>query len=163
MLKEAFQELQAKLLEAVRHHYGPRLVSLVIYGSVARGTQRFDSDLDFLLIAENLPRGRLRRLEDFEKVKRDLLPLLSDLEGRGFRTSFSPVFKTPQEVLRGSPLFLDMSEEAIILLDKDDFFRQVLNRLKDRLVALGAKRIRRGNAWYWDLKPDFRAGEVFEL
>lgn len=105
MLKEAFQELQAKLLEAVRHHYGPRLVSLVIYGSVARGTQRFDSDLDFLLIAENLPRGRLRRLEDFEKVKRDLLPLLSDLEGRGFRTSFSPVFKTPQEVLRGSPLF----------------------------------------------------------
>jgi hypothetical protein len=31
------------------------------------------------------------------------------------------------------------------------------------LEQLGARRIWRGNAWFWDLKPDYRPGEVFEL
>jgi len=36
-------------------------------------------------------------------------------------------------------------------------------RLKARLEALGARRIWRGNAWFWGLKPDYRIGEIFEL
>jgi uncharacterized protein len=163
MLKEGFQELQNALIQAAARHYGSRFVSLVLYGSAARGTQRFDSDLDFLVVAEDLPVGRLRRVEDFEAVESDLLPLLDRLGTMGFRTALSPVFKTRQEALRGSPLFLDMADEAIILFDRDDFFLQVLNRLRERLAILGARRVWRGNAWYWDLKPDFQAGEVFEI
>lgn len=163
MLKEAFEELQRRLLEGVRNHYGSRLVSLVIYGSAARGTQRFDSDLDFLVVAEGLPRGRFRRVRDFEKVENELLPFLRRLEERGLQVSLSPVFKTPEEALRGNPLFLDMLEDAVFLFDREDFFQQVLNGMRDQLAALGAKRVWRGNAWYWDLKPDFRPGEVFEL
>jgi len=40
---------------------------------------------------------------------------------------------------------------------------QKLERLRARLAVLGARRIRRGNAWYWDLKPDYRPGDVFSL
>jgi predicted nucleotidyltransferase len=49
MLKNSFDKLQRELLKAIKDFYGDRLVSLVVYGSAARGTQRFDSDLDFLL------------------------------------------------------------------------------------------------------------------
>jgi hypothetical protein len=163
VLKRAFEELQDALLDAATQYYGPRLISLVIYGSAGRGTQRFDSDLDFLVVAEDLPRGRLQRVKDFQTVENHLLPLLDRLEKSGLRIALSPVFKTREEALCGSPLFLDMSEEAVILFDKDDFFLHVLNRLRGRLATLGARRIWRGNAWYWDLKPDFRAGEVFEI
>jgi hypothetical protein len=38
-----------------------------------------------------------------------------------------------------------------------------LEKLRKRLTELGAKRVWRGNAWYWILKPDLRPGEVFEL
>jgi hypothetical protein len=31
------------------------------------------------------------------------------------------------------------------------------------LHELGARRVRLGSAWYWDLKPDFKPGEVFDL
>ena len=31
------------------------------------------------------------------------------------------------------------------------------------LEKLGARRIWRGEAWMWDLKPDYKVGEVFEL
>ena len=56
-----------------------------------------------------------------------------------------------------------MTEEAIILYDKNAFFAGLLERLRRRLQELGARKKRIGKAWYWDLKPDFRPGEVIEL
>jgi hypothetical protein len=37
---------------------------LVIYGSVARGTERPDSDIDLLIIARGLLEGRMARVDD---------------------------------------------------------------------------------------------------
>ena len=56
-----------------------------------------------------------------------------------------------------------MVEDARIVLDRDGFFAGVLDRLRGRLHALGARRVWRGTRWYWDLKPDRRPGEVIEL
>jgi hypothetical protein len=41
-------------------------------------------------------------------------------------------------------------------------FDRLLNELLGACQQ-GARRIWCGNAWYWDLKPDYRPGEVFEL
>ena len=65
--------------------------------------------------------------------------------------------------LAGSPLFLDMTEDARILYDRDGFLERAFVDLESRLERLGARRIWRGNAWYWDLKPDYTPGEVFEI
>ncbi|MBM4309225.1 MAG: nucleotidyltransferase domain-containing protein, partial [Deltaproteobacteria bacterium] len=46
MLKEKFKELEARVLSEIKSFYGGRLISVVIFGSVARETQNFDSDLD---------------------------------------------------------------------------------------------------------------------
>ena len=56
-----------------------------------------------------------------------------------------------------------MVEDAKILFDRDVFFGVVLERLRKRLKELGARRIWRGNVWYWDLKPDYKPGDVIEL
>jgi len=56
-----------------------------------------------------------------------------------------------------------MVEDAQMLFDKDEFFLTIIERLRKRLKELGAKRIWKGNAWYWDLKPDYKPGEIFEL
>ena len=45
----------------------------------------------------------------------------------------SPVLKTPEEIAQGSPLLLDMVEDARILFDRDDYFKNVLENLKARL------------------------------
>jgi hypothetical protein len=55
MLKEKFEELQFLLLKEIQSFYGDQLVSFVIFGSVSREAYRFDSDINFLIIAENLP------------------------------------------------------------------------------------------------------------
>ena len=163
MLRESFERIQKGLVRQAKLLYGRRLISVVLYGSAARGTQRFDSDLDCLLVCKDLPKGRMKRIKEFERVEDSLGSLLEDVKEKGVRITLSPIFKTPEEVERGSPIFLDMVEDALILHDKDDFFARRLARLRERLTALGAKRIWRGNAWYWDLKPDFRPGEIFDL
>lgn len=163
MLKQKFETLLAETLRAVQSHYGERLVTMAVFGSVARGTQRPDSDIDLLLICEKLPQGRMRRVKEFEKVENRLAPLLLSLNREGISTFLSVNFKTPAEVKRGSLFYLDLLDDARLLYDRDDFFKTFLNRLRRRLSELGARRIWRGNTWYWDLKPDFKPGDVFEL
>jgi len=163
MLKERFKELQDKLLAEVKSFYGDRLVSFVVFGSVARETYRFDSDIDLLIIAEDLPKGRMKRVAQFLTVEDRIETFLESLRKEGMNTYISSVFKTPEEAEMGSPLFLDMVEDASILFDRNGFFSKVLERLRNRLKELGAKRVWKGNAWYWILKPDYKPGEVIEL
>lgn len=162
-LREHVSALLADVTDAVRRHYGARLVSLVVFGSVGRGTPRPDSDLDLLLVVDDLPRGRVARVQEFGAVERELAPRLQEARRDGVTTECSPVFKTPAELAAGSPLFLDMVEDAKILYDRDGFFARARDEWRDRLARLGARRIWRGNAWLWDLKPDYRPGEIFEL
>ncbi len=133
MLKDAFDQLTQRIAAAAQKIYGDRLVSVVLYGSVARGTMRHDSDIDLLIVARDLPAGRLNRVREFEAVEEAV----------------------EEHVKRAAG--------ARVLYDRQGFFAQRLARLRDRLSELGAKRVWKGNAWYWDLKPDYRQGEVFEL
>jgi predicted nucleotidyltransferase len=162
-LHEHVNQLLADVTAHARRHYGDRLVSLVVFGSIGRGTPRYDSDLDLLVVANELPAGRMARVADFEPVEKALAERLTAGHRGGFVTECSPVFKTPQEVEAGSPLFLDMVDDAKVLYDRGGFFARSLDRRRERLARLGARRIWLGNAWLWDLKPDYTAGDVFEL
>jgi predicted nucleotidyltransferase len=153
----------AQVLAACQQQYGDRLVSMAVFGSVGRGTPRLDSDLDVLIVAEGLPDGRLQRMAEFRSVEMVLAPHMAEARAVGLMSELSPVIKTPSEVLQGSPLFLDMVEDARLLYDRAGFLRSALDQFKARLDRLGARRIWRGNAWFWDLKPDYKPGEVIEL
>lgn len=75
----------------------------------------------------------------------------------------APVPKPPAEVARGSPLFRDPLEDAKLRVDRDAFLDQTFAALRARRARLGARRIWRGPVGFWDLKPDYRPGDVFEL
>ncbi len=160
---EVFDAVLAELEAASRRVYGDRLVSLVVFGSVGRGTAGPSSDLDVLVVAGGLPRGRMPRVREFDAVEEALAGALRAATDQGVDTRLSPVLKSPEEVGAGSPLFLDMTEDARILFDRDRFFAKTLDALRGRLARLGAKRVWRGSEWYWDLKPDYRPGDVFEI
>lgn len=158
-----FESLPAYLLDACRAHYGSSLVAVALFGSMGRGTARPDSDVDLLVVAEGLPDGRVARAADFAAVERTLEPWAQAARRAGLSPAFSPIFKTPSELAQGTPLLLDMLDDARVLLDVTGVFQQALENLRQRLNALGARRIWMGSAWVWDLKPDYRPGDVFEL
>lgn len=163
VLGQEFEQLLGLIAKEAEACYGPRLVSLVVFGSVARGTQRFDSDVDLLIVCSGLPKGRMKRVSEFAAVEAKLEPRLRALRQLGIHTWLSPILRTPEEVLQGGLIYLDMVEDARLLVDQGGFFASFLERLRLRLKELGSVRVRRGNAWYWVLKPDLKPGEVFEL
>jgi len=160
---EAFDSLVAALPDACRRVYGQRLRSLAVFGSVARGTPRPDSDVDALLVVDALPAGRRARMDEFEAVDALLEPLVADARARGVDTIVSPVLKTPAELAAGSLLYLDMVDEARILVDEDGLLRHFLDALGARLAAAGAQRVRKAGGYYWVLAPNFRWGDRIEL
>lgn len=69
-----YNELVAAVTDACQRHYGSRLISLAVFGSVGRGTPGPDSDIDLLVVADPLPQGRLARSDDFAAVDATLAP-----------------------------------------------------------------------------------------
>jgi predicted nucleotidyltransferase len=146
-------------VDAWKDLFRDRLVSVVLYGSVARRTARPNSDLDVMVVVQGLEGTPAERRA----------PLLAAWQGaraaRGLPAmEWSLVTKTPEEAHASSPLYLDMVEDGILLLDRDGFFDLVLARLRARMKELGSRRVfLPDGSWYWDLKPDFKWGEVVEL
>ena len=138
---------------------GPRLRSLVLFGSLARGQGTACSDIDLLVIAEGFPRSLVER-------RRPLLAVWSEARARHAlpAVEWNLVTKTPEEARYHSPLYLDIVEDGILLVDRGRFFETVLDAMRARMRELGSRRVFLDDgSWYWDLKPDFRFGEVVEI
>ncbi|MEJ2778517.1 nucleotidyltransferase domain-containing protein [Stygiolobus sp. RP850M] len=163
MIKEPYATLLNNMLKIMKEEFKDDLISVVVYGSVARGDNRNDSDVDLLIIMKNLPKdSMLKRIRLFETKVEDKLNLDEHWK-MGYYISLSPVLKTPEEAEKFSPLYLDMVYDAVILYDRNCFFTRILQKLRDRLKELGAERVRMGKKWYWVLKKDSRFGETVEL
>ncbi len=164
----SYREEYYKLIEKLRRisieFYEDRLVTIAIFGSVAKDTFRPDSDIDILIVAENLPKGRIKRVAEFEEnIENRLSEDFRMMASNNIYPYISPVFKTMEEVKLGSPLFLDMTEDVKILYDRDNFFLNYISDLKTRLNKLGSKKVQFKGGYYWLLKPDYKPGDIIEL
>jgi len=83
-----------------------------------------------------------------------MAPRLLQLKAQGIDTFLSPVLKTPEEVRRGSLLFLDMVEDARVLVDRDGFLVSYLADLGRRLKAGAGRKVQRGQRWHWVFDPE---------
>ena len=145
--------------DALHQHFGSRLISVVLYGSVARGEATPVSDIDLLVVAELLPEGRQARNAILDEIDRSFLPVLARLHRQKRYVDLSVLLFTLAEARKLRPLYLDLVEDAILLYDRDHFFATILDQLRGRLEGLGARRLQLGRLRYWDLKPDYRWGD----
>ena len=153
-----------RLVETLKKCLGENLISVVLYGSYARGQSSPESDVDILIIAEGLSPHQLERQAILTKILQEIeTPFRQTLKQTGWYPYISAVLKTPQEADGISRIYFDMLSAARIFFDKGGFFATVLEKVRKRLEELGAKRVQVGKMWYWDLKPDYRPGEIFEL
>jgi len=134
--------------------------AFAVYGSVARGSATANSDVDILLISEDLSGSLGSRIKKLYDIEATLQEELGWLRRHNIHTglSFYPLRKN--EAQRLPNLFLDLTEEAVILQDKNRFLESTLLELKMKLLKMGAKRVFIDKQqWYWDLKPDYEFGE----
>lgn|GEM_PF-330321 len=149
--------------DALKRHFGDRLISVVLYGSTARREHTRTSDIDVLIVAKDLPPSHRERNRTLVAIENELVPMMDSLYDKGIQTGFSTKIKTPEEAGRFTPLYLDLTQDAVILYDRDGFFSHVLEKLRSKLKALGARRVQLGKVRYWHLKPDYKWGEEIEI
>jgi len=155
------REYLALVLREVEREFGDSLVSFVVYGSVARGDESRGSDTDVLLVLDT-DAGYGERCRRLGRVLARVYEseLAGRLAGMGYNlfVEFYPLSREEASVFR--PVYLDMVEDAVLVLDRGGFFEGVLERVAALLRRLGSRRVRVGEgAWFWILKPDLRLGE----
>jgi len=160
-----YRRLLDEYVSLLLDHFGRRLISVCLFGSVARGEDDVESDVDVLVVAEGLPEdaGLRTRETNWIHLKLRETEAYRLLRASGRNCLISDVFFTPEEVERHPPVLLDIVEDGVILYDKNGFLRNVLEGLSEKLRRMGARRIKAGKGRYWILKPGAEPPEVVEI
>ncbi|MDQ7849174.1 MAG: nucleotidyltransferase domain-containing protein [Armatimonadota bacterium] len=162
-LSERLKVIAETYSEALKEGFADRLISVALFGSLARGEATPSSDIDLLVIMEELPRGRFARRRLLQVADQSIEAELAALHEEGIVADLCVILQTPEEAKTVRPLYLDLVEDAILLFDRDGFLAGALEQLKHSLRRKGARRLRLGKVRYWDLKPDLVPGEIFEI
>lgn len=161
MADRARAELIREFLGMLKEHFQDTLCSVCLYGSVARDEAKSESDIDLLVVADGLSqdlglryretndiRLRLKSKSSYKRLRmKRICPLISDL------------YLTPEEVERHPPILLDLVEDGVILYDREDFLKRVLDDIR-RMTELGSRRVDRR---YWILAPHAKFGEEIRI
>lgn len=150
-------------VDALRSGLDDRLVGVALYGSVARGEARPDSDVDLLVVHRG---GRVAALDAVHAAKRVLWadPATEELRAGGAPVDVSGIVFSESRFEDTPWLLLDVSHHGVILFDPHEVVSRKLEALRTRLAELGSRRIELPNGdWYWDIKPDMRPGEIVHL
>lgn len=86
-----------------------------------------------------------------------------DMVAEGYDPYISYIILSTEQANETRPMYFDMVEDAILLYD-DGFLKNEFNQIKKRMQELGSRRVfLEDGSWYWDLKPDLKPDEVFEI
>nr|HID15045.1 nucleotidyltransferase domain-containing protein [Anaerolineae bacterium] len=163
---EHYRPLLDRLLALLQEQMGDRLLAIALYGSIARGQGEPTSDVDLLIVV----RGDRLEMEDYYSAAREALKETPEYEALAQPEAYiwpviSPFIIDEDYLRRETPwLFLEIQDHGIILYDREGFLAWKLEQVRQRMRELGSKKVMMPDgSWYWDLKPDWKPGEVFEL
>ncbi len=112
------------------------LVSVVLFGSRARGTATSGSDFDFLIVARSLPD---------EKGKRELALDIAEV-GFDYGLAVQIILVTSEEAeqaaMTGAPLMFEIHDAHKLVYDKGSFFGHLVDRFAEQLRVWQARKIK---------------------
>jgi uncharacterized protein len=161
-LAPQWRALADRVVAEYRAAIGDDLVATALFGSVARGQARPDSDLDLYVVARRPIVGDSRLHGMWGRI--DASPEYQALVRMGYWPTPSPIPHTVDDLARHPWILLDIVHHGVVLYDPESVLAQELDAVRRRMAELGSQRIELPDGtWYWDLKPDWRPGEVVDL
>lgn len=116
-LIEMDRSIEHKIIRGMREYFGDELVSLVLFGSQARGTADEHSDIDLLVIVEEVPSDWRKQRDIVNELR--MCPELVKLPVSIFLQSPNVVRASLDTV---QPLLFGILKDYKVLYDPEDFF-----------------------------------------
>lgn len=157
-----FETLLTSLIRECQNHWGVTLNGILLFGSTIVQL-KVSTDIDLMICVEDLPIKRRARLDLFDPIERSLQSNLNELRGAGHALEFSVKLRTPDELFKFSPLYLDFPDRSRILFEKEQIFTKLLIKTKDWIQSSGARKVAHGLKWYWILNPNASFSDEFEI
>ena len=159
-----FRDYLYNFVKLMKEDYKEDLLSIILFGSVARVKWNNESDIDLLIIFTN--KSSLRTT-----INKRLTKIISDYERKSkLRNSKGDrLFSTIQDISLEikdlhtfRTIFYDIAMDGIILFDRNQTGFHFLRKIKKRIEEKGLRRVFiKENDYYWERNVDF--GEIIEL
>jgi WD40 repeat protein/predicted nucleotidyltransferase len=160
---ERYKEFLSILLDGLKSEFGRDFIlSYAVFGSVARGDANPMSDIDLLVVVkERSPELISRFVKLLFRLKKEDVYL--NLKRQNLKADPNPIFLTQEELKENPLILLDVLDDGKVIYDTG-VLEERFDYLRKRLKELGSKKVRLPNGkWYWDLKPDWKPGEIVKL
>ena len=119
-LPERFRTAINRFMNGYKHVLEDGLVSIILFGSVAKGTAKSWSDMDILVIVKNRLNKKTR--EDLRKIDHDISDIFSEISQE--HLLIQKDFK--ENYMIGDDFLINIMSDGIILFDNDDFYSNYL-------------------------------------
>lgn len=121
-LPKSFRTALNKLVSKYRNTLNDNLITLIIFGSVAKGTARRGSDMDIFVIVKNKPNEKTRKL--LRQASYEVSDIFTEISQEYIYTQNN--FMENYNI--GDDFLINVMSDGIILFDKDNFFSNYLSK-----------------------------------
>jgi predicted nucleotidyltransferase len=114
-----YEEEIKKYIEALKI-LKPKLV--ILHGSIARKEFGLGSDVDLIVVSDNLPDKVMNRIKLLYEIDETKAPL----DIKGYKSE-----EIREMIKKGNPLIMDAMEDGIILFADENFLKEILEFYKE--------------------------------
>ncbi len=160
-----FRNYLNSYVSLLKKNFNNNLISVILYGSVARGKWTYESDIDLLLIFSD----EIVNLSGFNKTLTNITVTfektlqLKDGNNKTIYCSLQeyPIFLNDLDNIR--TLFYDIAMDGIILYDRANVGFSFIERINQRIVNKNIKRIFVSDKDFYWKRNNVEFGELIEL
>jgi hypothetical protein len=130
----------SELTAILKQKFKQDLLSIVLFGSIVKGSFTSTSDIDVLVVCENPPK-------DWRARDKMVLELTEDIDLK-YATPIHMALVSKDEISQAIesvyPLMLEIYEANEIVYDEDNFFKQSLKHFENNIRRWHAEKIEEG-------------------
>lgn len=159
-----FRDYLYNFVRLLKENYKEDLLSIILFGSVARGKWNNESDIDLFIIFSNkssiktaINNQLTKIISDYERKSK-----LKNSKGDRLFSTIQDISLLLKDLHTFRTLFYDIAMDGIILFDSNQTGFHFLRKIKKRIEEKGLRRVFiKENDYYWERNVDF--GEIIEL
>lgn len=160
-----FRDYLFNFVNILKKNLEDNLLSVLLFGSVARGKWTIESNVDLFVIVSNAYSGEIQLSQkiidliiEFEQRYN-----VKDSEGKDISHSIQVISLLLKELDIFRTIFYDIAVDGKLIYDRNQIGAKFIKKIKDRIEEKGLKRIfNSDNDFYWK-RRNIKFGEIIEL